>query len=698
MGKGTNKAARPSYKIALAGNPNVGKSTIFNTLTGLRRHTGNWSGKTVDSAVAKVSGEGRDYYFADIPGTYSLATNSEEERIATDCICFYGADCTVIVADGTALTKSMPLIMQIREVSRRCVLCLNFEKQSRRRGIETDKEKLSEMLGMPVIGVDGKSKKSVKEITDTLDRMDFEGYRISSPIEYHEDITSAVKMVEREVMGYYSGGVPTFWLSLKLLEEDNFLTDKILSLFSGEDGRARVQNALSEALNFLFERGIDKDKFKELEVNSIVLAGERAARECCVSSGGKDRLTERLDKFFVGKYTAYPVMILLLGVVLWITLSLANYPSAMLSRIFGSLQIRIYDALCSLNMSGMMVDGLVYGVLGTLFSVVSVMLPPMAIFFPLFTLLEDFGYLPRVAYNLDRPFARCGACGKMGLTMCMGLGCNAVGVCGARIIDSDREKKIAVLTNSLMPCNGRLPMLSTLITLFLFFTGAKEGGTGMGVALILSAMIILSIVFTFLVSKLLSSTVLKGESSSFTLELPSFRVPNVPGVIINSLTHRVFALLMRAMAISAPMGLVIFLLANISAGDSTLIGEAVEFLDPIAAVFGFDGVMLLSFILGMPANEIVLPVAMMVYTGGGAIGEEIGTLGMYEIFSNHGWSSVQYITAAVFALFHFPCSTTLITVYKETKSFMMTFLSFIIPTALGLLLCALINLAFTVFS
>jgi len=317
------------------------------------------------------------------------------------------------------------------------------------------------------------------------------------------------------------------------------------------------------------------------------------------------------------------------------------------------------------------------------------MLPPMAIFFPLFTLLEDLGYLPRIAFNLDRCFKKCSACGKQALTMCMGFGCNAVGVTGARIIDSKRERLIAILTNVFVPCNGRFPTLISLITMFLVAGSASSGFLS---TLILTGMVILGILATLLVSSILSKTLLKGHPSSFTLELPPYRKPDVFKVIIRSVLDRTLFVLGRAVAVAAPAGLVIWLFANVSVGNATLLSHVSGFLDPFARLLGLDGIILLAFILGFPANEIVVPIMVMAYLSQGTVTDTLSLNEMKELFIANGWTTLTAINTILFSLFHWPCSTTLLTVKKETGSIKWTLASFLIPTLFGIIVCMLTRL------
>ncbi|MEG1886789.1 MAG: nucleoside recognition domain-containing protein, partial [Oscillospiraceae bacterium] len=392
----------------------------------------------------------------------------------------------------------------------------------------------------------------------------------------------------------------------------------------------------------------------------------------------------KIDKILTGKFTAFPVMLLLLGLIFWITVTGANYPSAILSDFLFSLEKYLVDFFELLKFPKFLYEMLVYGMYRVLAWVVSVMLPPMAIFFPLFTILEDIGYLPRVAFNLDKCFKSSGTCGKQALTMCMGLGCNAAGVTGCRIIDSKRERLIAILTNSFMPCNGRIPTLIAISTMFIVLGDVLSSSVS---TLTLVLLIVLSVFITLAISKFLSKTLLKGVASSFTLELPPYRKPQFLKVIVHSIFDRTIYVLARAVSVAAPAGVIIWLLANISIGNVSLLHHCTEFLDPFAHLFGLDGVILMAFILGLPANEIVIPLIVMTYSANGILSQSSDIMQMKDLFLANGWTFRTAICVMIFMLIHWPCSTTLLTIKKETGSIKWMLSAFLIPTIIGLILC-----------
>ena len=679
---------KKTVNVALAGNPNVGKSTLFNSLTGMRVHTGNWAGKTVGCESSIREFENYSLQIVDIPGTYSLFSHSEEERIARNYICFGGSDVTVIVCDATALEQNLNLALQIVETGRAAVLCLNFMDEAKKRGIEIDTAALSKILGIPVIPTVAHKRKTLDRLISDVCRISECEKREPLFLTYEPEIEKAASIICEKLINIGIDSPLARWLSLRLIDADGEFLEEISCLIDGKE-RAEILLCRERALEELFKRGMGVQEVSDCIVHSLVSSASEIASKVTIKEK-HSKNQERIDRLLTGRFTAYPIMLAFLFLVLWITLYAANYPSMLLSDLFSLLEMRLVSFFEWINAPIWVSGALLNGVFRTLGQVVSVMLPPMVIFFPMFALLEDSGYLPRIAYNLDRPFACSGACGKQALTMCMGLGCNAVGIVGARIIDSKRERNLAIVTNSLMPCNGRLPMIITFITLICLFVSEKA--PSFLVALILLGFIVLSVCMTFFATALLSKTLFKGAPSPFTIELPPYRRPRFFSVILLSLKDKCFSVLMRAIAVAAPMGLVIWVLANVSVGEVSVICAVSDFLDPLGKIMGLDGVILLAFILGLPANEIVIPLMLMIYSAQGEIGGELGIEAISNLLIGEGWTWITAISAAVFALFHSPCSTSLITVYKETKSKGMTLISFLLPLAIGFCLCVIINL------
>ena len=596
-------------RVALAGNPNVGKSTLFNALTGLRQHTGNWAGKTVATARGEYSCGGREYQLIDLPGTYSLAAHSQEEAVARDYIESGQADGVVVVCDATCLERNLILVLQVMELTGKVLVCVNLLDEARRTGIEVDLPALSQRLGVTVVGTAAGRQEGLEELKEAI-------------------------------AGLVQGDAPAA---------------------------------------------------PRREPQERVTLAERYAAQT-VRSRRADRLRRqrRLDRLLTSKATGIPLMLLLFGLVVWLTVAGANGPSALLTALFARLGEVLEGWLAGAPawLRGVLLDG-VYRVTAW---VTAVMLPPMAIFFPLFTLLEDLGYLPRVAFVMDHAFQKCRTCGKQCLTMCMSLGCNACGVTGCRIIDSPRERLIAILTSSLVPCNGKFPTLIALITIF--FVGGRTGllASLEGAALLLGTLV-LGVAGTLACSRLLSATVLKGMPSSFALELPPFRRPRVGQVIVRSMLDRTLFVLGRAVSVAAPAGALIWVMANVTVGDVSLLARCTGFLDPFARLFGLDGVILMAFILGWPANEIVLPVMLMAYLATGSLVEFDDLSALGQLLSQHGWTWLTACCTMLFSLFHWPCSTTCLTICKETGSVKWTALSVLLPTALGLGLCLCLTAA-----
>ena len=688
------KKQSPNDKIiALAGNPNVGKSTVFNALTGLNQHTGNWPGKTVANAQGYCKSEKHSFVLVDIPGTYSLMAHSAEEEVARNFICFGSPDAVAVVCDATCLERNMNLVLQTLEISSNVIVCVNLMDEAKRKKISIDLKKLENRLGVPVIGVTARKKKSLKRLLDALDTA-CDNKRENKPfkVTYSPEIEQAISIVEPEAKRLSKGKINSRWLSLKLLDGDSSLLCEICGCL-GDDflKNPALFAALNKAKATLEDSGINPQNLKDKTVSAVVDAAEKicdgAVRYEKKQYSGRDR---RLDKLLTGKFTAYPFMLLLLGAIFWLTITGANYPSELLSRLFGFIGDKLNAVFVSINAPSRLQGALIDGVYRVLASVIAVMLPPMAIFFPLFTLLEDSGYLPRIAYNLDRPFKRCNACGKQALTICMGFGCNAAGIVGCRIIDSPRERLLAVLTNNFIPCNGRFPMLISIIAMF--FAAGTAGGLSSFISVaVLTVAIILSIGMTFLVTKLLSKTLLKGVPSSFTLELPPYRRPQIGRVIVRSIFDRTLFVLGRAASVAAPAGLIIWLLANITVSGSSLLNLSANALDPLGKLMGLDGVILFAFILGFPANEIVVPIIMMSYLSAGTIESVYSLAEMQALFVSNGWNAVTAVCFIIFTLMHWPCSTTLLTIKKETGSLKWTALSCAIPTAIGILLCMSVN-------
>ena len=580
--------------VALVGNPNVGKSTLFNTLTGLHQHTGNWPGKTVGTAAGEVKRADTVYTLVDLPGTYSLEGRSQEEKVTAQYLARGEYDCIAVVCDGSCLERSLHLAMQILSLYEKVVICVNLIDEARRHGISIHSGRLSRHLGAPVVLTAAGRGEGVEQLLDNL----------------HRVATSATKTLARH------------W-------------------------------------------------------DDIIGSAEAVAAQCQICTQDPTQDTRlKVDRLLVSRRFGIGLMALMLFTIVWLTVWGANYPSQLLQGLFD----RGYTFLSRWLMAwpwwlkGVLLDGLYT----TCARVISVMLPPMAIFFPLFTLLEDVGYLPRMAFLLDPAMARCGGCGKQALTLCMGLGCNAVGVMGCRIIDSKRERLAAILTNAMIPCNGRFPTLILLGSLFF---------PQMGAALVVAACVALGAAGAMAVSAALSKTCLRSAPSAFVMELPPLRRPRLGKILVQSLIDRTLFVAGRAITVAAPAGVILWVLAN-----TGVLEDMANFLNPAGLILGLNGCILLAYIFSLPANELLIPVLLMVLTGTGSLAQtesiSSGTILMQTM------SLQNAVCCMVFSLFHWPCSTTLMTIRRETGSWRKTAAAFALPTAVGCILCLIINLIF----
>ncbi len=678
------------FVIALAGNPNVGKSTLFNSLTGMHQHTGNWPGKTVTYAQGYCKEGENGFVLVDLPGAYSLLTHSAEEDVTRDFLASDQADAVVVVCDATCPERNLNLVLQVLECTSRVVVCFNLMDEAKRKHVHTDLLLIQERLGVPVVSTVARKKKSVARLKQVILAVCQKSPTLPCTRFLPEPIEDAAQRIGKVLQERFPLCPNTKWLRLRLLE--GTLTDEAIRAVAPtvELGDPVLTEALNAEREHLSKEGVTWQDLTDGIASAYVLRAQEICRDAVVYGDEQySRFDRRMDRLLTGKRTAYPIMLALLALIFFLTITLANYPSAYLAAAFDFLIGKISSFLLFLGAPPLLHDILIDGVLGVLAQVVSVMLPPMAIFFPLFTLLEDAGYLPRIAYNLDRPFHACNACGKQALTMCMGFGCNAAGVVGCRIIDSPRERLLAILTNSFVPCNGRFPALIAILSMF-FVVSAGGITAGLASALLLTALILLGIFATFAVTKLLSHTLLRGLPSSFALELPPYRPPQILRVLIRSVFDRTLFVLARAAAVAAPAGLLIWCMANLTVGDATVLAHCAAFLDPLGRLLGMDGIILMAFILGFPANEIVIPIILMAYQNAGTPIELETLADTKALLVANGWTPLTALCVLIFFLFHWPCSTTLLTVKKETGSWRWTLFAALLPTVIGLLLCLVI--------
>ena len=652
-------------KACLIGNPNVGKSSIFNTLTGSLQHTGNWTGKTDANKKGIFEYLDTEWELIDLPGTYSLIGESPEEKIASKFVLEGKYDVAIVIADATNLERSIKIILEVIDVQENVIVCLNLMDEAEKRNIFIDEKKLAKNLKVPVILTSAKEKRGFKELLDTMNHLEnLSPYTLKHTAKIERFCAYFLPKIESKKKGKA--------ISLLYTENQNLLSiedQKILFFYTKyitfKEIRESYHENAKQILNGVIERKEEKEKKEDRFWNFL----------------------------FSNRFTSFPLMMLILFGILWLTIYFSNIPSDLLFKFFEFLEKPLYQILSFIP--SFLLDPLIYGGYRTLYWVVSVMTPPMLIFFPLFSLLEDYGLLPRIAFNLDKPFSKCGSCGKQSLTMCMGLGCNAVGVTGARIMESKKMRILAILTNVFMPCNGRFPAMICIIGMFFINDHTLKGS--LFSAFILSVIILGGILLTFLVTKILNFFLLKEEKPIFILELPSFRKPKILRTIYFSIKEKALHVLKRAMVVSFPAGLLIYFLANITVSNTSLLMYLKDFLNPLGLLMGLDGAILLAFLLGLPANEIVIPIVMLIYSGGSMLVNYESLESLKLLFIENHWTWLTALNFLIFSLSHFPCATTLLTIKKETNSFFYMFLAFLLPTIIGILLCVLTTTIFQVF-
>ncbi|MBR3839664.1 MAG: ferrous iron transporter B [Erysipelotrichales bacterium] len=582
------------YRIALLGNPNVGKSTIYNYLCKENQHTGNWAGKTVDSAIGTFMYNDNLYEVVDLPGIYSLNTCSDEEVISKQYLESKEYDLVVVVIDAYVIERSLLLYQQVCDITSNVLLVINLYDEAIKRGMYIDRSKLLEYLPYPHVIMSAKNK---------------------GDMEY-------------------------------------------------------LKSYMCSLLPFTSNRQID--------INIPILL-----KECITQDIRKQ--ANIIDKVLTHRVLGPIIMFLTLLTILYLTIVLANYPSSLLSYIFSKGEILLISILNMIGSSNWLIDLIVNYIYRILSLVIAVMLPPMVIFFPLFALLEDIGYLPRIAFNLDYYFQKVGASGKQALTICMGYGCNVVGIMGSRIIESQKERILAMITNVFTPCNGRFPTLIAIISMFLVSSVSSWKS-----ALLLAVTLCFSLIITFLGTEGLRRLLKYPKDNEYILELTPYRTPDLKQILKDSLFNKTFKIMLRAVLVVIPTSILIYVGEHIIISNASILQHVCSVLEPIGNLMGMDGVMLVSFIIGMMANEIVLPICIMLYSSYGIV-SDYSLVFLKELLITNGWTLTTALCALIFTVIHFPCINAVIAIYKETKSLKYTLLSIVYPTVIGVVLCVFIN-------
>lgn len=650
--------------ILLCGNPNVGKSSLFNVLTHSHEHTGNWTGKTVELATKNI--KKTNYNLIDLPGIYSLSDLSEEEKITKNTLLFEDYDKIIYVCDASSLEKNLCLLLQILQINRNIILCINMIDETEEKGIKIDYKALEEILNIKVIKCSTKNKIGIKELTNSLKTDTYTDYSFY----YSDELESKIKKVESLLPKYFNNR----FIAIKVLENDTSLVEYIYERYG--------INIISKELSYYLREINSEDISDEISIKLNNLSSSI----CNKVLTRKEKEISFLDKIFSNKlYCILSLCFIMFGIFL-ITIVLANYPSDLLSNLFSWLENIIYDFNIKYDIPKFIYEPLLFGVYRIVTYIISVMFPPLVIFFFLFTYAEETGILPRIAFNLDGICKCCNCHGKQSLTICSGFGCNACAVVGSRIIDSKRDRLLAIITNSFIPCNGRFPMIIALISMFFTHSNNK-----LIISFYLMLFVLFSIIISFLTSFILSKTLLKGYSGFFILELPDYKKVKITKIFKNSFIYKSLSILKKAILVSIPSGLIIWLMTNIKINNITLFHILSNSLEPFGRLLGMDGNIILSFLLGLPANEIVLPIMIMGYLNTNNISLLVDTLNIRNIFINNGWTFITAINVILFSIMHFPCGTTLLTIKKEVGTKWMIY-SLVIPLLLGIIFLTILNI------
>jgi ferrous iron transport protein B len=661
--------------VGMAGNPNVGKSAIFNALTGSRQHVGNWPGKTIERAEGVFHHGDWEIHLVDLPGTYSLAAQSPEEIISRDYILSGEPDLVVNVVDATSLERNLNLTLQILELTDQVVVALNLMDEVRRQGWEIDVGALEAALGVPVVPTVATEGEGLPQLAAAL-REVAEGRRQLHPasVDYGLTVEGHAQSLEADLDSLGVDGRRR-WVALRLLEDD----PEIVEAF--KEGnlsdcclREDAPSVSSEALQAVLRRAarlreathpdarVEIVRRRYEFAHDVVHGAVRRLRPV------EESLTERVDRIVTHRLWSWPIMLAILVAVLWVTIQGANVPSSWLEGAFGWLAQVTRGLLLGINapwwVVGSLVDGLIVGT-GT---VIAVMLPPMVIFFTAFNLLEDIGFIPRVAFNLDRLMRAVGSQGKHTLVAMMSFGCNVTGVLTSRIIENAKDRIVAIITSPLILCNGRFGAGLALIILFF-------GNRALPVTLIYLA---ISVGAMLLATWVLNQLLFQQEPGGFVMELPPYRRPKWGQVIWRTLIHQVGHTMGRAVMIAAPATLLIWLLGNLPPGapfERTAIGWLVRTLAPLGRPFGLTGEMLTALLFTLPAKEIVVPSLAMTY---GLQATLVDSEAILDYLAQT-WTPLVAFSFLTFFMLYLPCLVTVWATWKETRSLKWMLMSLLVP-------------------